>query len=42
MGTEKSRFAGSKVRAILKQCENSIPVADLCREPEISNAIYDN
>jgi hypothetical protein len=35
---KKSKFNGSQIRAILKLDENDIPVADLSREPEISNA----
>ncbi len=39
---KKSRFTDAQILAILKQGENGVPVADLCREHGISNATYYN
>jgi putative transposase len=39
---KKSRFTEAQILAILKQGENGVPVADLCREHGISNATYYN
>jgi len=39
---KKSRFSDVQILAILKQGENGVPVADLCREHGISNATYYN
>ena len=35
---KKSRFTDAQILAILKQGENGVAVADLCREHGISNA----
>lgn len=35
-----SRFTESQIMAILKQGENGIPVAEICREHGISSALY--
>jgi len=37
---KKSRFADAQILAILKQGENGVAVADLCREHGISNATF--
>jgi len=39
---KKSRFTEAQILAILKQGENGVPVADLCREHGISNATFYN
>ena len=39
---KKSRFSDGQILAILKQGENGVAVADLCREHGISNATYYN
>jgi putative transposase len=39
---KKSRFTDSQILAVLKQGESGVPVADLCRDHGISNAIYYN
>ncbi len=39
---KKSRFADAQILAILKQGENGVAVADLCREHGVSNATYYN
>ncbi len=39
---KKSRFTEAQILLILKQGENGVPVADLCREHGISNATYYN
>ena len=39
---KKSRFNDGQILAILKQGENGVAVADLCREHGISNATYYN
>jgi len=35
-----SKFTESQIMAILKQGENGIPVAEICREHGISSALY--
>lgn len=37
---KKSRFTDAQILAILKQDENGVAVADLCREHGISNATF--
>jgi len=37
---KKSRFSDSQIMAILKQAENGVPVAQLCREHGMSNATF--
>ncbi len=37
---KKSRFTDAQILAILKQGENGVAVADLCREHGISAATY--
>ena len=37
---KKSRFTEAQILAILKQGENGVPVADLCRGHGISNATF--
>jgi putative transposase len=37
---KKSRFSDSQIMAILKQAENGIPVAQLCREHGMSSATF--
>lgn len=39
---KKSRFTEAQIVAILKQGENGVAVADLCREHAISAATYYN
>jgi putative transposase len=39
---KKSRFTDAQILAILKQGENGVAVADLCREHGISAATYYN
>ena len=39
---KKSRFTDAQILTILKQGENGVAVADLCREHGISNATYYN
>jgi putative transposase len=39
---KKSRFTDAQILAILKQGENGVAVADLCREHAISAATYYN
>ena len=36
----KSRYSDSQILAILKQAEAGVPVADLCREHGMSNALF--
>lgn len=36
----KSRFTDSQIMAILKKAENGVPVSDLCRENNISTALF--
>ncbi|MBB6481527.1 putative transposase [Spirochaeta isovalerica] len=35
-----SRYTDSQIMAILKKAENGVPVADLCRENNISTALF--
>lgn len=37
---KKSRYSDSQVLSILKQAENGVPVAELCREHGISSATF--
>ncbi len=37
---KKSRFSDSQIMAILKQAEQGVPVAELCREYGMSNASF--
>jgi hypothetical protein len=37
-----SRFSDARIMAILKQAEDGIPVAQLCREHGMSDAIFTN
>ena len=37
---KKFRFSDSQVMAILKQAEGGVPVAELCREHDISSATF--
>lgn len=37
---KKSRYSDSQIMAILKQNENGVPVADLCREHGMSSALF--
>ena len=37
---KKSRFTDSQIMAILKQGEAGVPVAEICREHSISQALY--
>ena len=37
---KKSRFSDSQSMAILKQAEQGVPVAELCREHGMSNASF--
>ncbi len=37
----KSRFSDSQILSIIKQNEGGIPVVDLCREHNISAALFD-
>jgi putative transposase len=37
---KKSRFSDSQIMAILKQAENGVPVAQLCREHGMSSATF--
>ena len=37
---KKSRFTEVQILAVLKQGENGVSVADLCREHGISNATF--
>lgn len=39
---KKSRFTDAQILGVLKQGENGVAVADLCREHGISNATYYN
>ena len=39
---KKSRFSDSRIMAILQQAEQGVPVAELCREPGMSNASFYN
>jgi len=35
---KKSKYSDAQIMAILKQAENGVPVADLCREHGMSSA----
>ena len=37
---KKSRFTDSQILGILKQAENGVPVAELCREHGMSSATF--
>ena len=37
---KKSRYSDSQVLSILKQAENGVPVAELCREHGMSSATF--
>lgn len=37
---KKSRFSDSQIMKVLKEAENGIPVANLCREYGISSATF--
>lgn len=37
---KKSRFSEAQIMSILKQGENGVPVAELCREHGMSSASY--
>ena len=37
---KKSKYSDSQIMAILKQAENGVPVADLCREHGMSSASF--
>ena len=37
---KNSRFTDSQIMNILKQAENGVPVSELCREHNISNALF--
>jgi putative transposase len=37
-----SRFTNAQILAILKKCEEDVPVADLCRQHGISSSAYFN
>ena len=37
---KKSRFSDVQILTVLKQGENGVPVADLCREHGISDATF--
>jgi putative transposase len=37
---EKSKYSDAQIMDILKQAENGVPVADLCREPGMSSASF--
>ncbi|MEM6483930.1 MAG: transposase [Pseudomonadota bacterium] len=36
----KSRYSDNQIMTILKQAEAGVPVADLCREHGMSNALF--
>ena len=38
--TKKRRFTETQIMQILKQAENGVPMAELCREHGMSNAIF--
>lgn len=37
---KKSRFTDGQIMAILKQAENGLPVAELCRQHQLSAALF--
>ena len=37
---KKSKYSDSQIMAILKQCENGVPVPELCREHGMSSATF--
>ncbi len=37
---KKSRYSDSQILSILKQAENGVPVAELCREHGMSSATF--
>ena len=37
---KKSKYSDAQIMAILKQAENGVPVADLCREHGVSSASF--
>jgi len=37
---KKSKYSDAQIMSILKQAENGVPVADLCREHGMSNASF--
>lgn len=37
---KKSKCSGAQIMAILKQAENGVPAADLCREHGMSSASF--
>ena len=37
---KKSKYSDAQIMAILKQAENGVPVADLCREHGMSSASF--
>lgn len=37
---KKSRYSDSQILNILKQAENGVPIAELCREHGMSNATF--
>ena len=37
---KKSRYSDAQIMAILKQADNGVPVADLCRKHGISDATF--
>ena len=39
---KKSRFSNNQILSILKQAESGVPVPELCREHDISNATFYN
>ena len=39
---KKSRFSNNQILSILKQAESGLPVPELCREHDISNATFYN
>ena len=39
---KKSRFSNNQILSILKQAESGLPVPELCREHNISNATFYN
>ncbi len=39
---KKSRFSETQIMAILKQAEGGVPVPELCREHDMSNASFYN